>query len=123
MEQTPNRKRQVPAWVPLSILAVILAGFIFLRIQNPMWLELAPTFPIGLAMLVAEPFQPMNNSAAWILLPLVVASYCLYIVLFAGVFLAREWRTFGIIGFILICVILLNLAGCRQMAAGLSEIH
>jgi hypothetical protein len=123
MEQTPNRKRQVPTWVPLSILAVIVAGFIFLRILNPIWLELAPTFPIGLAMLVAEPFQPINTSAGWILIPLVIASYCLYIVLFSGVFLAKEWRTFGIICFILICVILLNLAGCRQMATGLSEIH
>jgi hypothetical protein len=121
MEQVPNRKRQVPLWVPASIFAVILAGLMFLGFLNPIWLQLVLVFPMGLTMLFAGAF-PLKNTPA-LAVPLMMAPYCLYVVLLVAMFGARKWLTFGVICFILAGVVLLNLAGCRQITAGLSGIH
>lgn len=121
MEPSPNRKRQVPLWVPASIFAVILIGFVILDILNPIWSQMLLVFPIGLTMLFAGSF-PLKNAPA-LAVPLMMAPYCLYVVLFVAMFSARKWISFGIVCLVLMCVILLNLVGCRQITTGLSGIH
>ena len=123
MEQKQKR-RQVPIWLPLAIFGLILIALTVLFIGNPTSLVLASVFPMGLTMFFAQSFGLAGSKTGMALGgPLMVLPYALYVILFAGILLARRWITFGIVWAILIFIFLLNLAGCRAITQGLSNIH
>jgi hypothetical protein len=116
-------KREVPILVSVLVFAVILVSLVIVYILNPSELQLMLAFPLGLSIFFENLFWTIRDFPKALLAPFVIASYGLYVLLFVAMFGARKWRTFGIICFILGCVLLLNLAGCRQITTELSEIH
>ena len=53
----------------------------------------------------------------------VVAPYIIYLALFGAFLLVRRWVTFGLACTVLACLLLLNVSGCREVLAGLSQIQ
>lgn len=119
MKQSPDLKRQVPIFVPMLITALFLIGLVTIFVLNAMQFQLILAFPLGLAMFFAHLFWTAKDFPITALSPFVIASYGLYVVLFAAMFFTRKWGALGIICFILACVILLNVAGCRQITNGI----
>jgi hypothetical protein len=97
----------------------LLIGLLTVFILNAMELRLILAFPLGLAMFFAHIFWTAKDFPMSALAPFVIAAYGLYVVLCVAVFVARKWSILGIICFILACVILMNAAGCRQIANGI----
>lgn len=119
MKRSPDIKRQVPFFVPVSITAFFLLGLVTVFVLNAMELRLIFAFPLGLAMFFAHFFWTAKDFPIAALSPFVIVSYGLYVVLFAAMFFARKWGTLGIICFIVAGVIVLNVAGCRQITNGI----
>jgi hypothetical protein len=115
MKPQTSGKRQVPFWMPVSVLAVILIGLTIVYVLNSMQLQLILAFPLGLMMFFFD--AKVSNEY---LAPLLIFPYCLYFLLFMAIFVARKWTTFSTVCLILIGVLLLNLAGCRH---GLSYVQ
>lgn len=86
--------------------------------------ELLLAFPLGLVMFFADVFRSLDSPAMWFLdVPLMIAPYVIYVLLLSAILCARKWRTFGIASLLLLCILLLNVAGCRTMIKGLSRIQ
>ncbi len=120
MEETSPKEqpRQVPVLLSVTMFwaMLMMAGFLILpdiRVWN--W---ALFFPMGLSRLMAEPWgnSPVN-------LGLTIIAYAIYPVFFAAFVRAHTWKLFWWVCFILACVLLLNILGCRQMLDHHSTVH
>src|SRR6266436_8482678 len=103
--------------------SAIVIALLVLRIVNPVWSQLVFAFPLGLTMLAAEPLQRLDpRLRALLMVPLMAVPYLLYILLLTAMLFVRRWRTFGVVSLSLLCLLLLNLAGCGKLIESLSHI-
>lgn len=121
----PSKTRQVPLWLPISILFGIAVAVISAAFLNGVTaLLFLPLFPTGLSAL-ASPLSSIQNKplVTSLAILLLVLPYVLYLTLFVAILRARTWNRFGIICFVLACALLLNVAGCSRMLEGFSNIN
>jgi hypothetical protein len=122
--QSRATKREVPVALPLSVVAFLLIASAILYLVNPMSLQLALAFPMGLPICFFDHIQIKNDAARSALaVPLMFGSYAVYLLLLALMLLARKWRTFSLALLLILCVSLVNIAGCHSLLQSLSDIH
>jgi hypothetical protein len=117
-------KRQVPLWLPWSFLALLAVGLASLCIWNPGSIQIVLLIPVGLIVFFFEHLRIQNESVRMMLgMPVVVAAYSIYGVLFALAVFARKWSTFRIVCLVMLGVLLMNIAGCSSILKAYSNIH
>jgi hypothetical protein len=73
-------------------------------------------FPIGLGILLGGPGSGILG------IILIILSYVSYIVIFISFIYARLWVSYGLLCLVFAVLLLLNVAGCREMSKGFSNI-
>src|SRR6266496_4510965 len=122
MKDTNPPRRQVPIWAPATVFLLILLGLVILFFPNPFALELLPAFPVGLGLFAVD-WVPSSHYALRkaLAITLIALSYVCFLLFFFALPLVRTWKAFGILLFLFVCLVLLNLAGCHMMGAALSN--
>jgi hypothetical protein len=116
--------RQVPLIVPTIFLLLIAISVLAVKWAYPESFFLLLAFPTGLLTYLPRPPSIRHEPTELFLTVLMIVSpYALYLILLAAMFRVRKWNTFGIVCFILACVLLLNMAGCGRILEDLSRIQ
>ncbi len=120
VQRRPTPPRQVPVWVSLLVFLGMLTGAMALITTDPTALAYAWLFPYGLcailSMLLGSPQSEVLGVS------LLVVSFAIYIVMLVSFIRTRTWIKFAVRCLVLLCLLLLNVAGCRMIAGGISRI-
>ncbi len=119
-----KQAREVPVLVPALTLSTALIGAAVVSYTNELAFQLLLVFPTGLLTFAPSVSEIHNETLRMFLgAVIIIVPYGIYLYLIAAMFRAWRWNTFGVVCFILACVLLLNVVGCRQMAAEFSRIR
>lgn len=114
------RSRHVSAWLSSLLFFGMMLGAMALITTDPSALAFAWLFPYGLcAILCAVLGSPQSEVLGHSLL---FASFAVYIAMFVAFLRARTWIRLAVLCLILGGLLLLNVAGCRMTAGGISRI-
>ncbi len=88
-------------------------------------LQLLCAFCIGLSFLLIDWLRPYLGvkTPTGIALGIVLPPLVVYIILLFRFIFVRRWINYALLCVILGCVLVANVAGCREVMKGLSEIH
>jgi hypothetical protein len=118
-------KRRVPVFVSLITYFGMLFGtmailappdFLNNSERFDMCLQLMSLFPFGIAILMGGPGSRFMG------LTLVVISYVSFLAFLVAFIRARTWAAYGMLCLGFAILLLLNVAGCREVHKGLSKI-
>jgi hypothetical protein len=107
------RDRNVNKTISSLVFFGILGVAIVIVLPEPRALPFVLMFPLGLCAFLRHN-EPSVLSRA-LMVVMAVASYGIYIALFIAFLRARTWKTLGALSLVLVGVLLLNIAGCKQM--------
>jgi len=122
--KSASKLRLVHAAFAIFTFIAMFIGALLLVSTDRQSLYFVRVFPMGLLMLLPEFLRTKNQTASSLSTEIFsVAAYGIYVVLFMAIVRARKWNTFGIVCFVLAVVLLLNVAGCKKVIEGFSNIQ